>query len=104
MEDRRALRAKRVEQIGDPRHRVRIVAPLAGGLPFVKGALHVDDDKGGGGSVGHDDRFRTCAGIMSWGGWFRNAAFPSFSAAGVFVGRNSEAYCAASRARRITLR
>ncbi len=58
MEDRRAAVAERREQIGDAPYRLRIVAPLAGGLPLVEGTLHVDDDEGGGGlRIGHEGVF-----------------------------------------------
>src|SRR5262249_3283214 len=47
VEDGYTAFAKSGEETDDPRHRLRIVAPLAGGLPFVEGALDIDDDEGG---------------------------------------------------------
>ena len=55
VEDRRAARPERCEQVNNARHRIRIVAPLARGLPFVERALDVDDDEGGEG-MGHGVR------------------------------------------------
>jgi len=60
MEDRRAAVAERSEEIRYPLDRIRIVAPLASGLLFVKGVLHVDNDESGSGlRVGHGWGFRT---------------------------------------------
>jgi hypothetical protein len=47
VKDRRATITESLQEIDDPRHRVRIVAPPAGRFPFVEGALDVDDDEGG---------------------------------------------------------
>ena len=53
VEDRRAGLAERGKEIDDPRHCVGIIAPLARRLPFVEGALRIDDDEGGVG-IGHE--------------------------------------------------
>jgi hypothetical protein len=47
VEDRQAPGSERCQQFDDARHGLRIVAPLARGLPFIEGALHVNDDEGG---------------------------------------------------------
>src|SRR5579859_5988617 len=57
MEDRRATIAERAQESDEPRHGLRIVAPLAGGFPFVEGALHVDDNEGG--LLGHGSKLRS---------------------------------------------
>jgi hypothetical protein len=33
------------QEIDDSRYGIRIVSPLSGGFPFVKGALHINDDQ-----------------------------------------------------------
>ena len=45
MEYRQAELSKRSEQLGYACHGVGIVATLTGGLPLVKGALNVNNDK-----------------------------------------------------------
>src|SRR6476620_3868409 len=81
VEDRRAARPERREQIGDPRHRIRIVASLARCLPFVECALDVDDDEGGEG-MGHGVRipeFACCVKYASRLGRSTMPIFPRFA-------------------------
>src|SRR5204862_7283179 len=63
MKDRRPAVSERLQQFGDPRNGFRIVSPLAGGLPFIKRTLHVDDNQGGPGRriPAHDAYFPAAA-------------------------------------------
>jgi len=45
VEDRRVFCPKGRQQVGNPGYSVRVVSPLASGLPLVKRALHVDNNK-----------------------------------------------------------
>jgi hypothetical protein len=47
MENRRDEVPERLQEVGDPRHRLRIVAPLARGLPLIERLLDIDDNKRG---------------------------------------------------------
>jgi hypothetical protein len=46
MENGRTVIPEGLQEIGDPRHRVGIVAPLARRFPFIERTLHIDDDEG----------------------------------------------------------
>src|SRR6516164_172191 len=47
MENGRAAIPERLQEIGDPRDRVGIVAPFARRFPFIERTLHIDNNKSG---------------------------------------------------------
>jgi hypothetical protein len=55
VKNRRAMVSECVQQIDDSRNGLRIVSPLACGLPFIERTLHVDDNQGcaGGSTIDH---------------------------------------------------